>query len=79
MNLANFTIKSQEAVHQAIQIAEGYKQQAVETGHLLKAMMGVDENIIQFLMQKQGVNVRNLSLVLDRIIETYPKVSGGET
>ncbi len=78
MNLSTFTIKSQEAIQQAIQIAEGYKQQAIENGHLLKAVIGADENISNFLLQKQGVNTGNLQVVLDKVIDSYPKVSGGE-
>jgi ATP-dependent Clp protease ATP-binding subunit ClpB len=79
MNFNNFTIKSQEAVQQAIQIAEGNNQQAVETGHLLKGLLTNAENVSVFLLKKLGVNVTMFSQALDRIIQSYPKVTGGET
>lgn len=79
MNFNNFTIKSQEAVQQAIQIAEGNNQQAVETGHLLKGLLTNAENVSVFLLKKLGVNVTIFSQALDRIIQSYPKVTGGET
>lgn len=78
MNLNNFTIKAQEGVQQAFTIAAGYKHQAVENGHLLKGIMNQGENVTQFLFSKLGVNSKNLLPVIDKIIESYPKVSGGE-
>ncbi|MDH6341211.1 ATP-dependent Clp protease ATP-binding subunit ClpB [Parabacteroides sp. PFB2-12] len=78
MNLNNFTIKSQEAVQQAVQLAARNSQQVIETVHLLKAVIMTGESVTNFLFQKLGVNIQNLNLVLDRQIESYPKVSGGE-
>lgn len=78
MNLNNFTIKSQEAIQQAQQIAMGLGQQAIETGHLLKGILEVDENVAPFILQKLGVNINNLKLALDKIVEGYPKVTGGQ-
>src|SRR5690554_702383 len=78
MNLNNFTIKAQEAIQKAIGIAQSANQQIIEPAHLLKALMLVGENITSFLFQKLSVNMRNLELALDREIESYPKVSGGE-
>ncbi len=78
MNLNNFTIKSQEALQQAFSIASGYGQQAVETGHIMKALLNADEHVTGFLLKKLNVNVENFSSVIDRIIESYPRVSGGE-
>ena len=78
MNTNNYTIKSQEALQHAVQLAQSKGQQAIETGHLLKGVMNVGENITQFIFNKLGVNGRNLAAALDRIIDTYPKVSGGE-
>ncbi len=77
MNLNNFTIKSQEAIQQAQQIATGLGQQSIETGHILKGILAVDENVTPFILQKLGVNISNLKLALDKIVEGYPKVSGG--
>lgn len=78
MNLNNFTIKSQEAIQKAFSVAEGYKNQAVETGHLFKGLMSEGESVITYLLKKLNVNTNNLDDVLNRIIESYPKVSGGE-
>ena len=78
MNLNSFTIKSQEAVQQAVQLVRKNNQQAIEPVHLLKAVIMTGESITNFLFQKQGVNIRNLNTALDRRIESYPKVSGGE-
>ena len=78
MNYNNFTIKAQEALQKAISLAQDGNQQIIEPTHLLKALMLVGENITSFLFQKLTVNTRNLELALDREIESYPKVSGGE-
>lgn len=77
MNLQNFTIKSQEAVQQAQQIATGSENQSIETGHLLKGILEVDENVTPFILQKLGVNINIFKQTLDKIVESYPKVSGG--
>ena len=78
MNFKNFTIKSQEAVQQAQQMAMEKGNQAIETGHLLQAIFAVDENVSPYLLQKLGVNQNNLIQALNRITEAYPKVSGGD-
>jgi ATP-dependent Clp protease ATP-binding subunit ClpB len=78
MNFNNFTIKSQEALQQAFVIAQGYNNQAVENGHILKGIISQSENITTFLMNKLGVNLPDFEKVLNKIIESYPKVSGGD-
>jgi ATP-dependent Clp protease ATP-binding subunit ClpB len=78
MNLNNFTIKSQEAVQQAQQIATGMGNQSIETGHLLKGILEVDENVSPFILKKLGVNLPIFKQTLDKIVESYPKVSGGD-
>jgi ATP-dependent Clp protease ATP-binding subunit ClpB len=78
MNLNNFTIKSQEAVQQAVQIASAHGQQAIENGHLLKGILEVDENVTPFILKKLNVNLAAFGQSLDRIIGTYPKVEGGQ-
>jgi ATP-dependent Clp protease ATP-binding subunit ClpB len=78
MNLNNFTIKSQEAVQQAMQIATINGQQAIENGHILKGIMAVDENVTPFILKKLNVNSSMFIKVLDKIVEGYPKVSGGQ-
>jgi ATP-dependent Clp protease ATP-binding subunit ClpB len=79
MNFDNFTIKAQEAVNQAVKIAEGNNQQAIETGHLLKGLMVNAESVTGFLLKKLGVNVVIFNAALDKIIVSYPKVTGGES
>ena len=78
MNFNNFTIKSQEAVQEAVNVAQARGQQAIEPVHLLSGVMKVGENITNFLFQKLGMNAQQIALVLDRQIASLPKVSGGE-
>jgi ATP-dependent Clp protease ATP-binding subunit ClpB len=76
MNLNNFTIKSQEAVQQAQQIATSTGNQSIETGHLLKGLIETDENVISFLLKKLNANPSRIEQTLDAMIKAYPKVSG---
>ncbi|HYH57214.1 MAG TPA: AAA family ATPase, partial [Anseongella sp.] len=76
MNLNNFTIKAQEAVNKASEIALGNQQQAIEPAHLLKGMLSVDENVVNYLLKKLNVNTQRLNLALDEQIASFPKVSG---
>ena len=78
MNFNNFTIKSQEAVQQAIQLVQSRGQQAIEPEHLLAGVLKVGENVTNFIFQKLGMNGQQVALVLDRQISSFPKVSGGE-
>ncbi|MFA5414819.1 MAG: Clp protease N-terminal domain-containing protein, partial [Methanoregula sp.] len=78
MNFNNFTIKSQEAVAKATEIATAQQNQAIETSHLLKGMLMVDENVIPYLLKKLNVNLDVFTPALDRLLDSYPKVSGGE-
>ena len=76
MNFNNYTIKSQEAIQRAQQIAVGNETQTVELGHVLKGAFEVDSNVIPFIFSKLGVNYKVVEQALDRVIEGYPKVSG---
>jgi ATP-dependent Clp protease ATP-binding subunit ClpB len=78
MNFNNFTIKSQEAIQQAVTIATMNGQQAVENGHILKAVLQVDESVTPFILKKLGINEQVFSKTLDSIVNSYPKVSGGQ-
>ncbi|SDM17857.1 ATP-dependent chaperone ClpB [Siphonobacter aquaeclarae] len=78
MNFNQYTIKAQEVIQQAVQIAQGNQQQAVETGHVLKALLEDDANTLGFLMKKANVNQSLLETRLDAIVDGYPKVSGGQ-
>jgi len=74
----NLTIKSQEAIQQALTIAQGYSHQAVEPTHILKGVLSQAENISGFILKKLGVNPTTFDSAITRILEGYPKVSGGE-
>ncbi len=78
MNFNNFTIKSQEAIQQAQQIAQGYGHQQIENEHILKAIFEVDENVTPFILKKLNVNISTLKQILDKQLESFPKVSGGD-
>ncbi|HOP13284.1 MAG TPA: Clp protease N-terminal domain-containing protein, partial [Lentimicrobium sp.] len=78
MNLNNFTIKSQQALQSAQELAAARNHQSVETAHLLKGLMNYDENVLPFLFGKLGVNTAMLSKALDAMIQGMPKVSGGD-
>ena len=78
MNFNNFTIKSQEAVQQAVQLVTQSGQQAIEPVHLLKAVIMTGESVSNFLFQKLGVSPQNIMRALDAQIASLPKVSGGE-
>ena len=78
MNFNNFTIKAQEAVQEAVNLVQRRGQQAIEPVHLLQGVMKVGENVTNFIFQKLGMNVQQIELVLDKQIESLPKVSGGE-
>lgn len=78
MNFNNFTIKAQEAIQKASEIAGGNQQQAIETAHILKGLLLVDENVISYLLKKLNVNVNRLNSVLDAQIQSFPKVTGSD-
>ena len=78
MNFNNFTIKSQEAVQQAVNVTQARGQQAIEPVHLLAGVLKVGENVTNFIFQKLGMNAQQIVLVIDKQIDSLPKVSGGE-
>ena len=79
MNLNNFTIKSQEIIQEAQRIATERGNQAIENGHVLKAIFNTDENVTPYLFKKVNVNTQMLTKALDKIIESYPRSTGAET
>jgi ATP-dependent Clp protease ATP-binding subunit ClpB len=79
MNLSNFTLKAQESVEKAFSIAGAKGQQAVECAHILKGVMSEAESITTFLFGKMGVNTVSLTKEIDKLIDSYPKVSGAES
>jgi ATP-dependent Clp protease ATP-binding subunit ClpB len=78
MNFNQYTIKAQEVVQHAAQIAQGNQQQVVETGHLLKALLEEDPNTSQFLIKKLGISADTFSTKLEALLRNYPRVSGGQ-
>ncbi len=78
MNLNQFTIKSQEAIQKAQEVASSNSNQAIESIHLLKGILLVDENVTPYLIKKLNVNFEVFSKAIDKILESLPKVSGGE-
>ncbi len=78
MNLNNFTTKSQEAIQQAQQLAQGFGHQQIENEHIFKAIAIVDENVLPFILKKLNVNIGLVNQILDKELESFPKVSGGD-
>ncbi len=78
MNFNNFTIKSQEAIQQAQQLAQSFGHQQIENEHIFKAIFDIDENVLPFLLKKLNVNINLLQQVLDSTLESFPKVTGGD-
>ncbi|RAJ06854.1 ATP-dependent Clp protease ATP-binding subunit ClpB [Chitinophaga skermanii] len=78
MNLNNFTIKSQETLQHAQQLAFNHQNQAIETGHLLKALLDDEDNSIEYLLKKNDVNTGFLQNKLNEQLQKYPVVSNGE-
>lgn len=78
MNFEKFTIKSQEAIQKAIELAQTNGQQAIETAHMLKAILTVADAVSQFIVQKLNINIAQLNQSVDGLIRSLPKVSGGQ-
>ena len=78
MNFNNFTTKSQEAVQQAIDLAQAKSQQIIEPAHLLMGVMMKGEDVVQFLFGKTGIQPSVIQSAVEQIIAGYPRVSGGE-
>lgn len=76
MNFEKYTIKSQEAIQKSAEIAIGNHHQAIEPGHLLKAILETDENVVAYLIKKMNVNRAVLDAKLSEVMSSYPKVTG---
>ena len=79
MNFNNYTIKSQEAIQQAQQLAQGFGHQQIENAHIFKALFNIDENVLPFILKKLNVNVGLLQQVLDKELQSFSKVTGGDS
>jgi ATP-dependent Clp protease ATP-binding subunit ClpB len=78
MNFNNFTIKTQEAVQKAQQLAQQYGHQQIENSHILKSIFQVDETVTSFIFKKLGINIELLNQMIDKVLESYSKVTGGD-
>jgi ATP-dependent Clp protease ATP-binding subunit ClpB len=78
MNFNKFTIKSQEAIQAGQQIAQNFEHQQIENSHILKGIFEVDENVTPFILKKLGVNIDLFKTLIDKTLESYSKVTGGE-
>ena len=76
--MKNLPSNLKEAIQKALEITNEHRQQTIETPHLLKALLHVADNITNFLLQKLGVTTSHLNSVIDKQIESYPKVTGGQ-
>ncbi|MBL7986293.1 MAG: type VI secretion system ATPase TssH, partial [Flavobacteriales bacterium] len=79
MDLNKFTVRAQSAITQAQTLAVGLGQQSIETGHLLKGLLIEDTDVTPFLLKKLNVNMNAVTTALDRIVQGYPKVQGGQS
>ena len=78
MNFNKFTIKAQEAIQEAVNIAQAHGQQVIEPAHIMGGVLKSNEQIVSFLLQKTGANINNIKSGTERMISSLPKVSGGE-
>ncbi len=79
MDFNKFTIKSQEVVSQAQLLAQQYQNQAIEPAHILKALVENENSVVSFLFKKLGLNLSIILQKVNHLIETFPKVSGGQS
>ena len=78
MNFNNYTIKSQEAIQRAQQLAQGLGQQDIQVEHIFKGIQEVDNNVLPFILKKLQVNTTTLNQVVEKALTSYPKVQGGQ-
>jgi len=78
MNIEKFTIKSQEVIQGAQNMAQAEGHQSIENGHILKALIETDESVLPYILKKQGIKLEGIKQATGRLVESYPKVSGGQ-
>ena len=78
MNFNNYTIKSQEAIQRAQQLAQGLGQQDIQVEHIFKGIQEVDNNVLPFILKKLQVNTTTLNQTIEKALSSYPKVQGGQ-
>ena len=77
MDINKWTTKTQMAVNEGQQIAQEHGQQAIETGHVLRGMIKVDDSVLPFIFKELNSDQSTFTMALDSIIKSYPKVEGG--
>ena len=78
MNFNNYTTKSQETIQLAQQLAQGFGHNQIENEHIFKALTQVDENVLPFLLKKLNININVVNQIIDKQLDSLPKVSGAE-
>ena len=78
MNFNNYTIKSQETIQQAQQLAQSYGNNLIENEHIFKALLLVDENVLPFILKKLNINIDVIQQILDKQLESFSKVTGAD-
>lgn len=78
MDINKWTIKTQQALHEGQQIAASNGQQAIDTGHLMRGMVKIDDNVLPFIFGKLNTDLSTFTRTVDSIIQSYPKVEGGQ-
>ena len=78
MNFNNYTIKSQETIQQAQQLAQSYGHNQIENEHIFKAISLVDENVLPFILKKLNINIDIIQQIVDKQLESFSKVSGAD-
>ena len=78
MDFSKFTDKSQEAIQQAQQLAENQKHPAIENAHILQGIFNVDKDVVPYLLGKLNINTKMVEAALDKIIQSFPTVTGGQ-
>ncbi len=78
MNFNNYTIKSQETVQKAQELAQGYGHNEIQNEHIFKAITLVDENVLPFILKKLNINTKVINDILEQQLNSYAKVSGAD-
>ena len=78
MNFNKFTIKAQEAIQEAVNMARANGQQVIEPVHIMGGVLKSNEQIVSFLLQKTGANIKKVDTEVSKAVHSLPKVSGGE-
>jgi len=79
MNFNNFTIKSQEMIQRAVEIARNHGNQSIEPEHMLSALITGNDTVVKYLFQKLDANVPQIERSVDNAVSRLPQVQGGDS